>query len=172
MKIFIYKTLIVISSVYLLYQFTVGQEIKNYENKIENLLHNKEKKKQVIEKIKEEIKSATQKENLFTDDEKELLHIVRDRMGIKPVYWAVQNGNFIFASELKSLMAFEKWNAEIDKNSLALFMKYKYVPSPATIFKNVYQLEAATILTFDKISGNFICKRENCSTCEIVLQSS
>ena len=73
MKIFIYKTLIVISSVYLLYQFTVGQEIRNYENKIENLLHNKVKKKQVIEKIKEEIKSATQKENLFTDDEKELL---------------------------------------------------------------------------------------------------
>ena len=73
MKIFIYKTLIVISSVYLLYQFTVGQEIKNYESKIENLLHNKVKKKQVIEKIKEEIKSATQKENLFTDDEKELL---------------------------------------------------------------------------------------------------
>ena len=73
MKIFIYKTLIVISSVYLLFQFTVGQEIRNYENKIENLLHNKEKKKQVIEKIKEEIKSATQKENLFTDDEKELL---------------------------------------------------------------------------------------------------
>ena len=73
MKIFIYKTLIVISSVYLLYQFTLGQEIRNYENKMENLLHNKEKKKQVIEKIKEEIKSATQKENLFTDDEKELL---------------------------------------------------------------------------------------------------
>ena len=73
MKIFIYKTLIVISSVYLLFQFTVGQEIRNYENKIENLLHNKVKKKQVIEKIKEEIKSATQKENLFTDDEKELL---------------------------------------------------------------------------------------------------
>ena len=44
MKIFIYKTLIVISSVYLLFQFTVGQEIRNYENKIENLLHNKVKK--------------------------------------------------------------------------------------------------------------------------------
>ena len=84
------------------------------------------------------------------DDEKELLHIVRDRMGIKPVYWSMQNGNFIFGSELKSLMAFEKWNAEIDKNSLALFMKYKYVPCPATIFKNAHQLEAATILTFDK----------------------
>jgi asparagine synthase (glutamine-hydrolysing) len=84
------------------------------------------------------------------DNKEELLHIVRDRIGIKPVYWAIQDGNFIFASELKSLMAFETWNAEIDRNSLALFMKYKYVPSPATIFKNVYQLEAATILTFDK----------------------
>ena len=84
------------------------------------------------------------------DNEKELLHIVRDRMGIKPVYWSIQDGNFIFGSELKSLMAFEKWNADIDKNSLALFMKYKYVPCPATIFNGVYQLEAATILTFDK----------------------
>jgi asparagine synthase (glutamine-hydrolysing) len=71
-------------------------------------------------------------------------------MGIKPLYWSYQNGNFIFGSELKSLMAFEKWSADIDKNSLALFMKYKYVPCPATIFKNTYQLEAATILTLDK----------------------
>ena len=84
------------------------------------------------------------------DSEKELLHIVRDRMGIKPLYWSYQNGNFIFGSELKALMSFEKWNAEIDKNSLALFMKYKYVPCPATIFKNTFQLEAATILTLDK----------------------
>jgi len=84
------------------------------------------------------------------DNEEKLLHIVRDRMGIKPVYWAIKDGNFIFGSELKSLMAFEKWDAEIDKNSLALFMKYKYVPCPATIFKNAHQLEAATILTFDK----------------------
>jgi asparagine synthase (glutamine-hydrolysing) len=84
------------------------------------------------------------------DNEKELLHLVRDRMGIKPLYWSYQNGNFIFGSELKSLMAFEKWSADIDKNSLALFMKYKYVPCPATIFKNTYQLEAATILTLDK----------------------
>jgi len=84
------------------------------------------------------------------DNEKELLHIARDRMGIKPLYWSYQNGNFIFGSELKALMSFEKWNAEIDKNSLALFMKYKYVPCPATIFKNTFQLEAATILTFNK----------------------
>ena len=84
------------------------------------------------------------------DNEQELLHIVRDRMGIKPVYWTIQDENFIFGSELKSIMSFKKWNPEIDKNSLALFMKYKYVPCPATIFKNVYQLDAATILTFDK----------------------
>ncbi len=84
------------------------------------------------------------------DKQEQLLHLVRDRMGIKPLYWTIQNGTSVFASELKSLMSGEAWEAEIDTNSLALFMKYKYVPCPATIFKNVYQLEPATILTFDK----------------------
>ncbi len=84
------------------------------------------------------------------DKQEQLLHLVRDRMGIKPMYWAVQNGNVIFASELKSFQGCDSWNAEIDINSLALFMKYKYVPYPNTIFKNTYQLEPATILTIDK----------------------
>jgi asparagine synthase (glutamine-hydrolysing) len=84
------------------------------------------------------------------DKQEQLLHLVRDRMGIKPMYWAIQNGTVVFGSELKSLMAYEAWEAEIDTNSLALFMKYKYVPCPATIFKNVHQLEPSTILTFDR----------------------
>tara|TARA_B100000959_G_C14902187_1_gene591461 strand:+ start:1031 stop:1303 length:273 start_codon:yes stop_codon:yes gene_type:complete len=73
MKIFIYKTLIVVFSVYLLYQFTVAQKIRNYENKFENLMYNKEAREKIIEKIKEEIKTANQKENILTDEEKKLL---------------------------------------------------------------------------------------------------
>ena len=73
MKIFIYKTLIVIFSIYFLFQFTVGLKLKGYENKLENLLHNKQAREQIIEKIKGEIKSANQKENIFTDEESELL---------------------------------------------------------------------------------------------------
>lgn len=73
MKIFIYKTLIVVFSVYLLFQFTVGQKLTKYEDKIENLFHNKQKREQIIEKIKDEIRAANKKENLFTSEEKELL---------------------------------------------------------------------------------------------------
>ena len=73
MKIFIYKTLIVIFSVYLLFQFTLGLKLREYETKIESLLHNKQGREQIIEKIKEEIKAANQKESLFTSEERELL---------------------------------------------------------------------------------------------------
>ena len=73
MKIFIYKTSIVIISIYLLFQFTIGQALKNYESKVENLLYNKQGREQIVQKIKKEIKRANEKENLFTTEEKELL---------------------------------------------------------------------------------------------------
>jgi len=72
MKIFIYKTLIVIVSVYFLFQFTVGQKLKNYENRIESLLKDKQSREQIFEKIKNEVRTANQKENIFTIEEKEL----------------------------------------------------------------------------------------------------
>ena len=73
MKIFIYKTLIVLFSVYLLFQFTEGLKIGEYEKKLENLIYNKQTREKIIEKVKEEIKTANQKENLFTSEERELL---------------------------------------------------------------------------------------------------
>ena len=73
MKIFIYKTLIMIFSVYVLFKLTIGQKIKNYETRLENILYNKEKREQIIEKVKEEIKTANQKENLLTPEERVLL---------------------------------------------------------------------------------------------------
>ena len=73
MKIFIYKTLIVFFSVYLLFQFTVGLKIGEYEKKLENLIYNKQTREKIIEKVKEEIKTANQKESLFTSEERELL---------------------------------------------------------------------------------------------------
>ena len=72
MKIFIYKTLIVIVSVYFLFQFTLGQKLKNYENRIESLLKDKQSREQIFEKIKNEVRTENQKENIFTIEEKEL----------------------------------------------------------------------------------------------------
>ena len=73
MKIFIYKTLIVIFAAYLLLQFTVGLKIREYEKKLESLIYNKQTREKIIEKVKEEIKIANQKESLFTSEESELL---------------------------------------------------------------------------------------------------
>ena len=73
MKIFIYKTSIAIISIYLLFQFTIGQVLKNYESKVESLLYNKQGREQILEKVKKEIKRANEKENLFTAEERELL---------------------------------------------------------------------------------------------------
>ena len=73
MKIFIYKTFIAILSVYIRFQLTLGPIFKSYESKIENILHNKQVREQILNKIKKEIKVANQKENLFTSEEKELL---------------------------------------------------------------------------------------------------
>ena len=73
MKIFIYKTLIVIFSVYTLFQFTLGVKIREYEEKLESLIYSKQTREKIIEKIKEEIKTANQKESLFTGEERKLL---------------------------------------------------------------------------------------------------
>ena len=73
MKIFIYKTLIVILSVYLLFQLTVGQIFRSYESKIEDIFYSKQGREQILIKIKNEIRTANQKENIFTIEEKELL---------------------------------------------------------------------------------------------------
>lgn len=73
MKIFIYKTFVVILSAYLLFQLTFGQIFRNYERMLENIMHDDQRREQVLSKIKEEIRAANQKENLFTSEEQELL---------------------------------------------------------------------------------------------------
>ncbi len=72
MKIFIYKTVIVLISAIIVFKVTIGQTIKNYENKI-NSIKNKDNRENIINKIKDEIKSANNKDQIFTDEERILL---------------------------------------------------------------------------------------------------
>ena len=83
------------------------------------------------------------------DREMATLRLVRDRIGVKPLYWRQRDGVVLFGSELKALMAHPSWRAEIDIEAVAAFMRYGYVPGPATIFRNVYKLAPGTILTVD-----------------------
>ncbi len=75
------------------------------------------------------------------------LMLVRDRLGIKPVYWAKFDKLFLFGSELKALRAYPGWQPRIDRPAVASFMRFNYVPAPLTIYQGVHKLEPGSILT-------------------------
>ena len=84
------------------------------------------------------------------------LTLVRDRFGEKPIYYSNKNGNLIFGSELKALKAHPAWVGTIDKISLNLYLKYSYVPSPKSIYKDVYKVNPGSYVKFKIIDNQ--CK--------------
>lgn len=74
------------------------------------------------------------------DKRKKKLILGRDRMGKKPLYYSVFENTFIFGSELKSLLCHPKVKKEIDWTSFYKYLCYEYVPTPHSIFKNIYKL--------------------------------
>lgn len=83
------------------------------------------------------------------DHHEQRLWLIRDRMGEKPLYYYQGNGNLLFASELKPLMACPLFNKTIEPGAVALLMKHNYIPAPWSIFKNTYKLEPAHYLCFN-----------------------
>lgn len=77
------------------------------------------------------------------DNVRSELHLVRDRLGEKPLYYGWIGDSFVFASELKALYVHPAWNGEIDREALALFLRFGYVPAPHSIFLNVRKLPPA-----------------------------
>jgi len=81
------------------------------------------------------------------DRHERTLKLVRDRLGIKPLYWAKFGNLFLFGSELKALRAHPGWTPSIDRHSVASFMRHNYVPAPHSIYQGVNKLEPGSILT-------------------------
>jgi len=77
------------------------------------------------------------------------LYLIRDRFGIKPLYYFIDNNQLIFASELKAILASEVIEKTIDYSSFADFFVYRYIPSPKTIWKNIYKVEPAHYISID-----------------------
>ncbi len=86
------------------------------------------------------------------DSTERTLHLVRDRLGIKPVYYGWQGDSFLFASELKAFKEHPDFSNEIDRNALTLFLRHNYLPSPYSIYKGIAKLQPGHILTL-KCSG-------------------
>lgn len=81
------------------------------------------------------------------DRSERTLTLMRDRLGIKPLYWSKVGGSFLFASELQAFRAHRDFTPRIDQRAVASFLRHNYVPAPATIYEGVHKLEPGTILT-------------------------
>ena len=77
------------------------------------------------------------------------LVLARDRIGQKPLYYAVADGRLVFGSELKCLAAVEGICDEIDPGAIDEFLTYQYIPHPGTIFKGVRKLAPGHFATFE-----------------------
>ena len=89
------------------------------------------------------------------DRQNKTLSLARDRLGEKPLYfgWVGKRDQsaFAFASELKALRAYPGFNNLIDRQSLAQYLRFMYVPAPRSIFQGIYKLEPGCILTIAEL---------------------
>lgn len=83
------------------------------------------------------------------DRERRQLHLVRDRLGEKPLFYGWTGRLLLFGSELEALRAHPEFRGEIDRDSLTLFLRLSCVPAPFSIFRDVAKLMPASILTID-----------------------
>ena len=82
------------------------------------------------------------------DRETQALHLVRDRIGKKPLYYWFENGNLVFASELKPIMACPGFAKRIQTGVLPRYLYQQYINGPETVFENVYKVAPGERITF------------------------
>ncbi len=83
------------------------------------------------------------------DKKAEKVYAVRDRAGVKPLYWYWKNDCFMFTSELKSFHEHPSFHKEINMDAAALFLQYSYIPAPHSIFKSTRKLLPGHFLEID-----------------------
>ena len=75
------------------------------------------------------------------DKQQKKMYLVRDRAGVKPLYYYGDGDNFLFSSELKSFHEYPNFQKELNKEVLPYYFQFGYIPAPHTIFENTYKLE-------------------------------
>ena len=84
------------------------------------------------------------------DAQEKALFLVRDRVGVKPLYWGLHKGVFFFGSQLKSFRGHPAFAPSLDKQALGLYFRYNYIPAPHTIFDDFQKLKPGHILKVDR----------------------
>lgn len=88
------------------------------------------------------------------DIDEEQLTLARDRMGEKPLYWGWTGKTFLFGSELKALRSYSEFQPKINKEALALYLRYSYVPAPYSIYEGIHKLPAGSYVTVSNNQKN------------------
>jgi len=83
------------------------------------------------------------------DEKKKRLVIARDPMGIKLIYYRIENGSVYFGSEIRPVLAEMDHKPGVDPTALNLFLRYRYTPSPLTIYESIMKLAPGTRLVFE-----------------------
>ncbi|RIZ66703.1 MAG: amidotransferase 1, exosortase A system-associated [Methylococcales bacterium] len=94
------------------------------------------------------------------DKNQQTLFLARDRLGVKPLYYAeLSSGQFIFSSELKALKQHPNLLKTFDATAIEDYFGFGYIPDPKTIYKNVYKLEPGFCLTLKHGQPNYLPKQ-------------
>ncbi|HEX9702151.1 MAG TPA: asparagine synthase (glutamine-hydrolyzing) [Rhodospirillales bacterium] len=80
------------------------------------------------------------------DRQERTLHLVRDRLGVKPLYWGRQGDLVLFGSELKALRAHPGWTPALDRGALSAFFRHAYVPAPHSIYRGIGKVMPGTVV--------------------------
>ena len=84
------------------------------------------------------------------DEKLQKLWLVRDRLGVKPMYYKIDNDKIIFASEIKAILLDKTYKKEIDERCLFDYLTYCCAPPPKTMFKGIFKVEAGQFITIEK----------------------
>ncbi len=84
------------------------------------------------------------------DERRQRLLLARDRLGIKPLHYALSDGRLLFGSEIKAILAAEPELASVDQHALWQYMYFGYIPEPATAFLSIHKLLPGHLLEFER----------------------
>ncbi|HEB71304.1 MAG TPA: asparagine synthetase B, partial [Nitrospirae bacterium] len=82
------------------------------------------------------------------DRKEKSVTFARDRIGKKPLYYGWVSKTLVFGSELKAIQKYPGFHSDVNRDSLALLLRHNYIPSPYSIYENIYKLPPGTIMTF------------------------
>ena len=84
------------------------------------------------------------------DIQEKQLYLVRDRMGIKPLYWGFNNDILFFGSQLNAFGGHPQWKPELNRAALSNYFSYSYVPAPQSIYNNIFKLKPGHFVVIDR----------------------